>query len=298
MQVNLHNFYGLIRISGEDAQTFIQNQFSNDISLVSNEMSQLSSYNSPKGRVYAVLRIVKLADYDYLLLTAQDQIDFLVKRLSLFVLRAKVKVENATHLFTINGLHFPDSSPADYAQLALHAVHTDKAIRVIKIDTQDRYIQLTTPSTSDDDMSLAHWLAADISIGLPHIGNATTEMFVAQMLNLDLLKAINFQKGCYPGQEVVARMKYLGKLKKRAYAIRWQGASVVAGSDIHTTENDQAIGQIVYSSEYQAEQHCALAVLNIDVVQEKLPLFIKTPAASIISIEVSKAFDTNTADLA
>lgn len=293
MHVNLNNFYGLLRISGEDAPAFLQNQLSNDITLVTNEMSQLSSYNSPKGRVYAVLRIIKQAHHDYLLLTARDQIDFLVKRLRLFVLRANVTVEDASDHFTINGLQGANLASlvaVPFAPMTQHAVHTDNAVSTIKIDTQDRFIQLSTSSAVEDDLPLAQWLAADIAMGLPHIGSATAEMFVAQMLNLDLLAAINFQKGCYPGQEVVARMKYLGKLKKRAFVIRWQGTTgVTAGSDIYTRDNTQAMGQIVYSSEYPAEQHSALAVLNIEAVKDKLPLFIKTTTDNSLAIEVSDA---------
>ncbi len=100
---------------------------------------------------------------------------------------------------------------------------------------------------------------------MPHIFTGTEELFVAQMLNLDLIDGINFQKGCYPGQEIVARMKYLGKLKKRLAYISYQPTTIENAHNIQSEQKN--VGQLLYSSKEDMQQH-SLAVINIEAIEK------------------------------
>lgn len=279
MNINLSTLFGLIRISGADAKDFIQNQFSNDITLTTDNKSQISSYNSPKGRVYATFRVVQ-SENAYLLITTRDQLAFLVKRLSMFVMRSAVKIEDASNDYSLSGIdkaeNIATDKPADLHMVAQNEGHI--CICVQDDDKQQRFIYLSAPdlATADSTETLQDWLLKDIYAGIPHILSGAEEEFVAQMLNLDIIDGINFQKGCYPGQEIIARMKYLGKLKKRMFVISLPaGSETKAGQAIYQANKEQAIGQLVYSAQNE-HQHAGLAVLNIDVAMSGIEIYIKS----------------------
>ena len=200
-----------LRVSGADAETFLQGQLSGDVRVVE---PRWTSYNSPKGRMLAVLRVARDGDAFDLHLPA-TLIEPVARRLRMFVLRSKVTIE------------------------ALPARETDEAAQL-----RDR--------------------RALIEAGVPVVYPSTQDRWVAQMANLDLIGGISFDKGCYTGQEVVARLHYLGNLKKRMFLVRGQGPAPLPGSDIHDAIGDaQAVGDIVDAVSESTDRFVASAVLQI-----------------------------------
>ncbi|MCW8891242.1 MAG: folate-binding protein YgfZ [Sedimenticola sp.] len=223
---------GLIRVSGEDAQTFLQGQFTNDTRDVTENRSQLSAYCSPKGRMLANFRLF-MNRGDYLLQMPLSTHGNVLKRLPMFVLMSKAKVTDATdELCTIGlagecavallGKHFstlPEQPGATIQQADTTLIRLPGAeTRFQLTGTPETIIPLwqtlaenASPGTPD------YWSLLDIRAGIPNIYEETSDAFVPQMTNMQLVDGVSFTKGCYTGQEVVARMKYLGKLKRRMY---------------------------------------------------------------------------------
>ncbi len=274
---DLHQF-GTLRVAGEEAQSFLQNLLSNDIREVNSTRAQLSSLNSAKGRMLASFLIWRDGE-DYLLQLPHSLVEMTRKKLGMYVLRAKVKVGDASNEVIALGLS------GDSAQKALSEVLGDLPPEpfacvttsqscVIKLgDT--RFQIITTPTQAEalwTSLSLcakpvgsACWGWLNIRAGLPIILPQTQEQFVAQMVNFDLIGGINFKKGCYPGQEIVARTHYLGKLKRRMYLAHIDTADVPqAGDELFSADMEgQASGMIVNVAPSPAGGYDALAVVQM-----------------------------------
>ena len=220
----------LICAEGEDAQTFLQGQFSNDIRQVDTQQSQLSAYCNPKGRMLAILRIFRRDGAWYLQLPDELQ-EATLKRLRMYVLRAKVKLENADARFVRIGLSGPNAA-ALLADCGLPVPATIDAsaeqggISVLRLAGPHPRFELVgelLPVRALWEKLRKHsvpvgpsaWAWLDIAAGIPDVLPGAVEAFVPQMANLELVGGVSFNKGCYPGQEIVARMHYLGKLKQR-----------------------------------------------------------------------------------
>ncbi len=223
---------GLISVQGEQTQSFLQSQFSNDVYRVSPERGQMNSFCSPKGRMLANFYVFLRDDTFYLQLP-RELVEPVVKRLRLFVLRAKVRLSDASDQLVRIGFTGPEADsalqqligpvPAQVNQLAMA-----DSITVIRLSgPHPRFELVAEPETlqtlwdalADDatPSTAAAWALQDIYAGIPTIYPATSDVFVPQMANMELVDGVSFTKGCYPGQEVVARTRYLGKLKRRMY---------------------------------------------------------------------------------
>jgi tRNA-modifying protein YgfZ len=230
---------GLLGVRGKDAQSFLQGQFGNDIREVTETRSQLSSYSSPKGRAYAVFRVLRDRDA-YLLEMNPEPVEPVRKRLSMFVMRAEVVIENAED----SRIRFGLSGPSAEQQLEetlgafpveVNEVLTRNELSIVRVPTMmhPRFEfagEIDACRALWNDLNVhsapvgpAGWRLLDILAGIPAIYPETSESFVPQMINLHALNGISFNKGCYPGQEVVARMHYLGKLKRRMYRLAIEG---------------------------------------------------------------------------
>jgi len=223
---------GLILVTGVDAESFLQNQFSNDIGEIDETRFQLSSYSTPKGRLLAIFQIVQISN-GYLLITPISLVESLLQRLQMFVIQAKVNLANASDHFARFALQTDSSNVTQHPSLAQQAGQVLQGDTVISlqltgINDENRYLVLCL--SFDEAKSLwdefsQHlavagfdaWRLSEIKAGMPVIYPQTSEEFVLQMTNLDLLDGVSFKKGCYPGQEIVARMHYLGKLKRRLF---------------------------------------------------------------------------------
>ena len=278
---------GCIRASGPDVQTFLQGQFSNDIRQLQNTHGQISAYCNPKGRMLAQFLVLPDAE-EFLLLIPRSILEPTLKRLRMFVLRSQVTLTDASDEIVCLGLagmaitsKLGDSLnlPADDYQLS----RSDSALicqlpapcpRYLMVSKFEQATALWTNLSAQlmaTDQDVWHWL--DIQAGLPSIWPQTVEEFVPQMVNLDLIDGVNFKKGCYPGQEIVARMHYLGKPKRRMYhLVLDQAEPPLPGTDIYVAGGDgQSAGKIVLAMSGQQGTEC-LAVLQIDKVHAELRL--------------------------
>jgi folate-binding protein YgfZ len=252
--------YACLRIEGEDASSFLQNMLSNDIRLVSATQAQYSTLNSAKGRVLATTLLWQ-ENQKFLLQLPRSLSEVVRKKLSLYVLRAKVKISTTDEGIVTLGISGKNAAIilneyfGHIPQHPLECVHNDQ-VCVIKLDATRFMLHLgaqhavalwqaLNPKLQHIDGFCWDWL--NIRAGIPTVLPQTQEQFVAQMLNQDLIGAINFKKGCYPGQEIVARMQYLGKLKRRMYLAHIDSKeSPQAGDELFSSDLEgQATGMIV-----------------------------------------------------
>lgn len=230
---------GLIAAYGEDAATFLQGQFTADVRQVDEQHSQLSAYCSPKGRMLVSFRLF-MRDGAYYLALPRPQLEATLKRLRMFVLRAKVTLEDASDSLLRIGFSGPKAQDqlSDYLGTApseVDAVVQAQGLTVIRIPGPHPRFEVhgeleamkklwTVLDVRGAPVGRGPWELLDIRAAVPVIHESTSDAFVPQMTNLQLLGGVNFKKGCYTGQEVVARMQYLGKLKRRMYRARVDAA--------------------------------------------------------------------------
>lgn len=250
-----------ISAAGEDAESFFQSQFTNDVSTLDEDHSQVHGYCNPKGRLFCVVRMVRHHG-GFLLQLPVALRDAVIERLRKYVLRARVTLSGADDL---GGLGVAGSAGA--AALTQHLGPLPDAdngylrcgeFGIYGLPGALPRFQVVGPPSELEPLWHAlsgllparerqAWARLDIGAGIPVILPPTSEAFVPQMVNLDLIGGVNFQKGCYPGQEIVARMHYLGKLKQRM--IRAQVTTATApkpGDKVYSPEHgDQSAGTVV-----------------------------------------------------
>ncbi|NVZ10606.1 folate-binding protein YgfZ [Allochromatium humboldtianum] len=223
---------GLIAARGADAASFLQGQLTNDIRELSASHTQLSAHCSQKGRILTLFRVLRLGETIYLQ-TPMERVTESIQRLSRFILRAKVTLNDASDELIRIGLA-GETAPALLAAQGLPVPERDNGlvqsddVAVIRIPGPTPRFELIGPfeplrrlwealAPQATPANAADWTRLDIQAGLPNVYDRTVETFVPQMLNLQLIDGVSFNKGCYTGQEVVARMQFLGKLKRRMY---------------------------------------------------------------------------------
>jgi tRNA-modifying protein YgfZ len=248
---------GLIAISGADSQTFLQGQVTNDIKLLT-QGAQFNGYCTPKGRLLALFFSFIIDDVIYLQ-CPRDLIPDLVKRLRMYVLRSKVLVEGASERLVALGL-VSDTLAATMAALPVTPYQQAQTphgtlIRLADTGAQQRALLIVASeqaatswqalSATFTPGSTSQWEALDIQAGIPQVYAATKEQFVPQMVNLDALNGINFKKGCYTGQEIVARTHYLGKVKRRTLLAQLTGSQAPQPGDVLHDAQQQEAGQLV-----------------------------------------------------
>jgi tRNA-modifying protein YgfZ len=198
---------GVLQFRGPDAQTFLQGQLSNDIGLLSANVLLRAGLHNPQGRTLALLSMLSTPEGGVLAFVPRELIATVATHLKRYVLRAKVTIVEETASLRIYGLSAPDGAYEDAGVLCRYGAHGDERRLLLQSASQS---PLTGPQ-----LTRAQWLAIDIASGLPSVSSAISAAFVAQMLNLDCIDAISFTKGCYTGQEVIARAHYRGRVKRR-----------------------------------------------------------------------------------
>ncbi len=201
---------GVIRVQGTDSASFLQGQLSADIVKLAVGATILAGYHNVQGRVIAVLRVSRLAIDELLLTLPLELVTPVVSRLGRYVLRAKTKMSDVSDEIAVIGIDGTATNESDALMGARTVFDWGTARRVAL-----RPKQPVSESAAPSSIHLARWHAADIADGLPQVYAETSEAFVAQMLNLDALGGIAFDKGCYTGQEVIARAHYRGRVKRR-----------------------------------------------------------------------------------
>lgn len=263
-----------IRFAGEDTAAFLQGQLSSDVREAGPGRSQYSSYSTPKGRMLASFLLYQDADGHVMLLSEEIR-DAIHKRLSMFIMRSKVKASVPD--VALLGVAGPGAESLlasalgvvpqeDHTLLAFDGGHVIRvpqlgfiiAVAVERVaEVWQRLAAGATP------VGPAAWQWREIHAGVVRVTGATQELFVPQMANLDLIGAVNFKKGCYPGQEIVARTQYLGKLKKRAYLARIEAPAVEPGQPLFSADfGEQASGQIANAALNGDGSYDALVVVQ------------------------------------
>jgi hypothetical protein len=255
-----HN--ALIEVTGDDAAVFLQGQFTNDVEGLPVGAAQWSGWCSPKGRLMASFLLVRRADSYLLMLPAEIAADF-AKRLGMYVLRSKVKIADASARYGRIGF----AGKTAEVVVAHHFGHSPDPMRSVEGEhgicvalDRERYVIVAPVALAQQTFHLLEdnatpvgagaWEWTMIRAGIPTIVAATREAFVPQMANFDLIGAVSFRKGCYTGQEIVARTQYRGILKRRmALAHVASGAAPGAGDRVYSPSfGDQAAGEIVNAS--------------------------------------------------
>ena len=254
--------FGVIDAAGDDAASFLHGQLTNDVQHLDAASARLAGYCSPKGRLLASMLIWRAAD-TIRLLVSKELTPSVQKRLSMFVLRAKAKLVDATDSVAVVG--FAGDVRAPLAKLfdALpDGVHVHVAgpagslIRVPDSVAQPRYLWVGPKALVLEGLaslegqlarvSPAVWDWLDIHAGEPRITQGVLEQFVPQMVNFDVIGGINFRKGCYPGQEVVARSQYRGTIKRRTALAHVAADAVRPGTELfHSEDPSQPCGMVV-----------------------------------------------------
>ena len=260
---------GLLRFAGADAAGFLQGQLSNDTRRLSTGSPLLASYSSPQGRVLAVMHLLPHSS-GIIALMPRELVAPTLERLRKFILRAKVQLADWSDQFSVVGHHGAETLaasdlpiPATNAYTELDGIgiarvgHSDDRFWVIgEAQRLARSLprDVATPAVERD------WRLADIRDGLPQIYASTQELFVAQMLNLDLIDGISFTKGCFTGQEIIARTQHLGRIKRRMFRLRLPAGQWTIGQAVRLS--DGRAGRLVEVAS-SADSTEALAVLNL-----------------------------------
>jgi len=236
---------GVIEVGGDDAQEFLQGQFSNDIDAVAAvddavAHCQLNAYCNPKGRALAVVRVLRLAER-WWLLAPRAQVDSLMKRLRMFVLRAKVSID-APALARWGVIGDGDGvGAASRADAVVRASVAGIIPRQLIIGDAQVMRSLDITPTPSDDL----WRLADILSGVAQVYPATAEQFIPQFINLERVGGVSFSKGCYPGQEIIARLRHRGRVKQRMLAARAVGVDALAPGDALFDGDGKTVGTVV-----------------------------------------------------
>jgi folate-binding protein YgfZ len=264
---------GVLRFTGTDSLSFLQGQVSNDTRRLAEGHGVLAAYSSPQGRVLALLHLLPHSS-GIVAILPRDLVLPTLEALRKFVLRAKVKIEDASEVLSVSGHHgtglllaagmaVPQSSTGYLEKdgIGVGAVNHDPS-RYWVIGAAEL---LAEHGLAGDGLPVERietdWRLADIRAGLPQIYLATRETFVAQMLNLDLLDGISFSKGCYTGQEIIARTQHLGRIKRRLYRLNLTHGEWSVGQAIRLT--DGRAGRVI--EVIRSGGGCeALAVLNVE----------------------------------
>ncbi len=243
-----------IGLQGPDAAAFAQAQFANDVSCLGDGQWQWNAWLTPKGRVIALFALLRRAADDFLLLAPDHPASELASQLARFVFRRKLKIAARTDLHASGG--FAPSATARGAQAGIDG-------ETLELDfgagNSPRTLRIGVSPAAEDPARLARWFAFDLAHGLPRLPASQREQWTPQQLSLERLPAFSVKKGCYPGQEIVARTHFLGKAK-RGLVLLHTPAPVAAGSDVEL--DGTTIGKIVSAA--PMAPHCALAVLPME----------------------------------
>jgi len=249
--------WGVIQAQGEEAAHFLHNQLTQDVLLLPVGQSRLAAFCSAKGRMQASFVVVKTAPDTVLLVMNQDLLAQTLKRLSMFVMRSKVKLSDASAQFQLRGL-LGDSATALLPDAApWHTREQDGAYAIAlypALTAGGHIARLLWLAPADHawpvapEAALAWWSWAEVLSGVPLLSQALFEAFVPQMLNYESVGGVNFKKGCYPGQEVVARSQFRGTLKRRTARVH-SPVALSAGQEVFTpTDPEQACGIVVLAA--------------------------------------------------
>jgi tRNA-modifying protein YgfZ len=261
MKILLKN-RSLLKISGKDAEEFIQNQFTNDIGKLDNKKVQINAYCQHQGKIIALFWVIRM-DESFLLSFPIDLLERIESRLKMFVIMSDVVIENVSSLFSQIGL---------INESSLNEFRINGNLALLIEDSINHNAELPQNEIA--------WNKACFDSCLPEVYIKTSEKLVPQMLNLDINElGVSFSKGCYPGQEVVARLHYLGSAKRRLFSFK-SNQEMLIGDSLYCSSSKTALargdrykgsGIVVSKVKYNSLFYC-LATLDVDLINEEITL--------------------------
>ena len=262
----------MIQVQGEDAATFLHGQLTNDFSLLGLSQARLAAFCSAKGRMQASFVGFKRSHDQILLICSRDLLATTLKRLSMFVLRAKAKLSDASEAHAIWGLvggAVPVPLPvAPWSQWregdasVVRLYPSNGTQRALWVAPADGVVPVGEPMSED----LWNWL--DVNSAVATLSQPVFEAFVPQMLNYESVGGVNFKKGCYPGQEVVARSQFRGTLKRRAYLVHCAEPLTVAQDVFHSSDAEQPCGTVVQAAAHPSGGFDAIVSMQTSAALE------------------------------
>ena len=245
---------GVIQITGEDAAKFIHGQLTQDFSLLDQTEARLAAFCTAKGRMQATFIGFKRPNGDILLVCSRDVLAPTLKRLSMFVMRAKAKLTDATDQFALCGLAGSATNT-----IAVHAYSTwakadfddETVVNLYPAGGVARQLwvaPMDAPQPMGEPLPLEVWQWGEVRSGVATLTAPVVEAFVPQMLNYESIGGVNFKKGCYPGQEIVARSQFRGTLKRRTFLAHADVAMAVGDEVFSAADADQPAGLVVQSA--------------------------------------------------
>ena len=252
---------GIISATGADAISFLHGQLTQDIALLACGDSAPAALCNPKGRVLASMHALRVGEEEVLLILSADVLEAIRARLARYVLRAKVQLADASSRWKLRGLMGEVGNAAAGAHI-IPLPPADGTPRALWVGSAD------APEPAGTPLDAAAWLYAEIRSGAARVGAATSGAFVPQMLAYESLGALNFKKGCYPGQEVVARSQYRGAIKRRAFVAHTSGEAQ-AGDEVLDAAGTSA-GTIAQTAPAPGGGCALIAVLALDAAQRPL----------------------------
>ena len=246
-----------IKVHGTDAQEFLQGQLSNDIAAIADNAAQLNAYCNPKGRMLAVMRVVRHGD-GFGMIVPRELADGLIARLKMYVLRAKVEIGIDADLALAGRIGVGDVDNADNIKWASVAGIESRQIGIGDKKTIGAIADLCGGGEMTSGGGDDAWRRIDILSGIAQVYPATAEQFIPQMVNLDLVDGVSFSKGCYPGQEIIARLRYLGKVKQRMLVGTVDGGDnadigdIAVGASVYA-QDEKKVGIVVDAVKYAGE---------------------------------------------
>ena len=245
---------GVIRVEGEDAAKFLHGQLTQDFALLDMQHARLAAFLSAKGRMQASFIGFKRSATEVLLVCSLDLLAPTLKRLSMFVLRAKAKLSDATADFALYGLAGDTiKTIAGGALPAWSKVDLDQntIIHLYPAAGQPRALWIApqgSPAPQGPQLDPSNWLWSEVQSGVATLTAPLVDAFVPQMLNYESVGGVNFKKGCYPGQEVVARSQFRGAIKRRAFVGQVNGDAAAGQEDFAARDPDQPVGRIAQAA--------------------------------------------------
>ena len=249
---------GIIRVTGKEAVTFLQGQLTQDVAQIGLTQARLAAYCNAKGRMQASFTVFKRSEDEVLMVCSRDLLDATLKRLSMFVMRAKVKLSDASAEFSLYGIMgdaiksiaistYPISGKADFGDANMIFLQSGAG--------QARALWCApagspAPQAAAIDVAAWHWL--EVQSGIAMVTQPIFEAFVPQMLNYESVGGVSFKKGCYPGQEIVARSQFRGTLKRRAYLVHADSSPAVGQEVFDSTDAGQPCGTVAAAAAHPA----------------------------------------------
>jgi len=277
---------GVIQIQGEDAAKFIHGQLTQDFALLDQNTARLAAFCSSKGRMQASFIGFKRPSGDILLVCSKDLLAPTLKRLSMFVMRAKARLSDATAEFALYGLAgnaIKEIAAREGSVWSKVDFGAETIVNLYPADGVPRQLWVAPADTSPPQgspLTLETWMWTEVRSGVPTVTQPVVEAFVPQMLNYESVGGVNFKKGCYPGQEVVARSQFRGTLKRRAFVVH-SPALLHAGQEVFSSQDlSQPVGTVVQAALAPAGGMDAIVSLQLAALQNG-PLLVAGSALEL-----------------